>query len=217
MSSTQEIEGKNNEAMRLTVLELLQTPENSRFIEEARVSGASVKETATKIIKSMTHTNDAAPRISAYIKLVQDRTNNLIKQPIRQDGAYMYSDEAATSGMPDIVDEVYSVIKSIKSASSKDSIFPINHCNTVSSQKPSLRKDEPTMSNQNQPNTEAQRISDLEAMRTLENSHFIDAGIASGEAAGDVALKIVNAAIEEEKSIQMMVEYAEELIAQKRR
>lgn len=73
------------------------------------------------------------------------------------------------------------------------------------------------MSKQNSANAEAQRISNLESMRTLENSHFIDAGIASGEAAGDVALKIVKAEIEEEKSIQMMVEYAEELNAQKRR
>lgn len=129
----------------------------------------------------------------------------------------MYSDEAATGGIPNIVDEVYSVIKSIKDASSKDFFLLSNQLSAGSSQNSLLRKDEQTMSNQNQPNTEAQRISDLEAMRTLENSQFIDAGIASGEAAGDVALKIVNAEIEEEKAIQMMVEYAEELIAQKRR
>ncbi|SDF05071.1 hypothetical protein SAMN04488542_10570 [Fontibacillus panacisegetis] len=60
---------------------------------------------------------------------------------------------------------------------------------------------------------EAQRLTALELLRTSENSHFIDAGIVSGEAAGDVALKIVNEAIEEEKSIEMMVEEAKRIIA----
>lgn len=217
MSSTQEIENKSNEAMRLTILELLRTPENSRFIEEARISGASVEETARKTIQSMIQSDDAAPKIAAYIKGIEDRANDLIKRSVRQGGAYMCSDEAATSGTPNIVDEVYSVIKSIKDASNKDSFLLANQLSAGSSQNSLLRKDEQTMSNQNQPNAEAQRISDLESMRTLENSQFIDAGIASGEAAGDVALKIVKAEREEEESIQMMVEYAEELIAQKRR
>lgn len=217
MSSTQGIENKNNEAMPLTILELLRTPENSRFIEEARASGASVEETARRTIQSMIQSDDAAPKIAAYIKGIENRANDLIKLSVRQGGAYMYSDETATSGIPNIVDEVYSVIKSIRYARDKDSFLLANQLSADSSQNSLLRKDEQTMSNQSQPNAEAQRISDLESMRTLENSQFIDAGIASGEAAGDVALKIVKAEIEEEESIQMMVEYAEELIAQKRR
>ncbi|MNW38874.1 hypothetical protein D3C74_159520 [compost metagenome] len=213
MSNPQEIENKKIEAQRLTVLELLRTPENGRFIEEARVSGASVEETASKIIKSMAQSDDAAPRIAAYIKVIQDRANDLIKQSVRQGGAYLYSDEAFTSGTPDIADEVFAEIMRIKGPGSKGSTFPSNYSGTRSSQNSPTRKDGKTMSKHNFSDAEAQRISDLEAMRTPQNSHFIDAGIVSGEAAGDVALKIVNEAIEEEKSIEMMVEEAKRIIA----
>lgn len=216
MSNMQEIENKKVEAQRLTVLELLRTPENSRFIEEARISGASVEETARKIIKSMVQTERDASEIVGYIKEIQSRRNGLINQTVRQGGAYMYSEEAATSGMPEIADEIYAEIMKIRGLGSKNSCFPTNHLSTCSSQNSSLRKDEPSMSKHNFSNAEAQRVSDLEAMRTPQNSHLIDAGIASGEAAGDVALKIVNEAIEEEKSIKTMVEEAKRIVASRR-
>ncbi|WP_339820515.1 hypothetical protein MKZ15_05685 [Paenibacillus sp. FSL R7-0216] len=63
--------------------------------------------------------------------------------------------------------------------------------------------------------TEAQRLRDLESIRTPENSHIIDAAIASGESAEAAALRIVYARIEEQKMVDAMVAEASKIIARR--
>lgn len=80
-----------------------------------------------------------------------------------------------------------------------------------------IRKDEKAMSNShvNSNKTEAQRLRDLESIRTPENSLIIDAAIASGESAEAAALRIVYARIEEQKMVDAMVAEANKIIARR--
>lgn len=81
-----------DEMKRLAALEAIRTPENSHIINAARISGASVGDTAIKIVNSMIQEDESTDEIIGYMNEIVNRRNGIIRNTIRQDGPYSYFD-----------------------------------------------------------------------------------------------------------------------------
>lgn len=114
MNKLRGINSSNNEAQRLMALEMLRTPGNSHFIDEARVSGASAEDAALSIVKSMVQSNDSGTEIANFIKKIRGLQSVLINQTIYQNGPYMYMDESSNTGSHDPADEIVAEIMRIR-------------------------------------------------------------------------------------------------------
>lgn len=81
-----------NEIKRLVDLETLRTFENSHLIDEARRSGASVQDTLRNIIKANIENDKATQEIVGYMNDIVNKRNGMVKNTLRQAGAYSYLD-----------------------------------------------------------------------------------------------------------------------------
>ncbi|MED5015945.1 hypothetical protein P9847_01355 [Paenibacillus chibensis] len=63
--------------------------------------------------------------------------------------------------------------------------------------------------------TEQQRIKELESMRMPENSHIIDEAIASGEAPGALAIRLIKASLEEDQAVNEIIAEMNRLVAER--
>lgn len=59
--------------------------------------------------------------------------------------------------------------------------------------------------------TEQERVQKIKSWRTLENSRHIDEAIASGESPEDAALRILNASMKRQETVDNMVAYARKI------